>query len=460
MDTTFIDSVSYWVKLLNNTIWGWPLIIFFIAVGLFASVALRFIQFRYFFKAWRLVLSPQEHVQNKAADMSPFQAFVNALSTSIGNGSLAGMATAVHEGGPGAAFWIFVLGFFALPIRFSEVYLSNAFEGGGSSIVSGGPMLYLKKVPGRTILPLFYAFFCLLLSFISGNAIQANSVSDGLRSIIPIANPMVNYGIAFGISAFVAYVLLGGAARIVKISEAIVPLKVGLFFVSALLVLGYHVTDLWQALVVIVTSAFTPQAIKGALLGTTLQTALRFGMSRSLNATEIGLGTAAVFFGSTGSKNPVDNGIMSMVSAFISNYLVCFVLALLIVVTGAWTSPDLTSIALTTKAFSSFYGLFASWLVTVLSILFGIGVLVAYAYIGRECWSYLTGGRYINVYFIVYCLLAFLGSLAKVQLVWDAVDIVNAGLMAINLYAIAFLMPKIRSAVIEYDTQLKRKSVL
>ena len=446
MQQTALDMLAFSIQAINNFIWGWPIILFFIGVGLLATFALNFVQMRYFFKAWRLVFSPQEHKRTAGADMSPFQAFVNALSTSIGNGSLAGMATAIHQGGPGAAFWIFVLGFFALPIRFSEVYLSNAFEGAGSTIATGGPMLYLKKVPGGFILPAFYAFFCLMLSLISGNAVQANSISTGLQTIMPVP------GIVFAllILAFVAYVVFGGAQRIVTISERIVPLKVGLFFASALLLLLYNITSLGQALSIIVTSAFTPQAVRGALVGTTLQTALRFGMSRSLNATEIGLGTAAVFFGSTGSKNPVDNGIMSMVSAFISNYLVCFVLCLLIVLTGVWTDPTSTGIPLVTQAFGTLYGWLACWLVTTLSIIFGIGVLVAYAYIGRECWSYLTGGRFLTVYLVLYCALAFIGSLAKVQLIWDAVDIVNAGLMVINLYAIAVLMPKIRAAVKAY----------
>ena len=154
---------------------------------------------------------------------------------------------------------------------------------------------------------------------------------------------------------------------------------------------------------IIFVSAFTPQAIKGAIIGTTLQTALRFGMSRSLNATEMGLGTAAIFFGSTGSRDPVENGIMSMVSAFISNYLVCFVLCLIIVATGVW-NHDATSIALTTQAFSTTFGSIAGWLVTTLSIIFGIGVLVAYAYIGRECWAYLTNGRFMVVYTTLYIL--------------------------------------------------------
>lgn len=455
MQEAFLDTVALVIQQINTFIWGWPIILFFIGVGLMATFALNFVQVRYFLKAWRLVFSPREQERTAGADMSPFQAFLNALSTSIGNGSLAGMATAIHQGGPGAAFWIFVLGFFALPIRFSEVYLSNAFEGAGSTIATGGPMLYLKKVPGGFILPAFYAFFCLMLSFTSGNAVQANSISTGLQTIVPA--PSIVFALI--IAAFVAYVVFGGAQRIIKISERIVPIKVGLFFISALLLFFYNITALGQALHIIITSAFTPQAVKGALIGTSLQTALRFGMSRSLNATEVGLGTAAVFFGSTGAKNPVDNGIMSMVSAFISNYLVCFVLCLLIVLTGAWTNPTATGIPLVTQAFETLFGSLACWLVTTLSIIFGIGVLVAYAYIGRECWNYLTGGRFTILYFILYCALAFAGSLAKVQIVWDAVDIVNAGLMVINLYAIAVLMPKIRAAVRDYGQAPVRSNV-
>ena len=450
--TMSMDQVADWIRYINDTLWSWPLIIFFVLVGLIATIALKGVQFRYFFTAWRLVLQPHDHAKGKG-DMTPFQAFINALSTSIGNGSLAGMATAIHQGGPGAAFWIFVLGFFALPVRFCEVYLSNAFEGAGNTIATGGPMMYLKKVPGSFILPALYAFFCLMLSFVSGNAVQSNSVSNGIHALMPTLNPWI---IAFGILIFVVYVLLGGAERVVRISQIIVPFKVGLFFLSAVIVLGYNWSLIGQAFKIIMTSAFTPQAVRGALLGTTMQGAIRFGMSRSLNASEIGLGTAAVFFGSTGSKNPVENGIMSMVSAFISNYLVCAVLSFIIVLTGVWNSGA-TSIALTTQAFSTTFGSFAGLLITTLSIIFGIGVLVAYVYIGRECWSYLTGGRFLNLYIFLYAIVTLFGSMAKVQLVWDAVDIVNAGLLALNLYAILMLMPKIARGVQAYKNATSGK---
>lgn len=422
------------INAINDVLWGWPLIIFFVLVGIISTLYLYFVQIRYLFSAFKMVLLPEAKIDIKVkSDMSPFQAFLNALSTSIGNGSLAGMATAIHEGGPGSAFWIFVLGFFALPIRFCEVYLASSI---------GSPMVYLKQIPGGIWLPGFYAFFCLMLGFVSGNAAQANSICVGITTILPVSK----YIVAILILLFVLYVLLGGAKRVVQISSAIVPLKVGLFFIAAIAVLAFNYANIWEALKLIFVSAFTPQAVRGAIVGTTMQSAIRFGMSRSLNATEVGLGTAAVFYGSTGNKDHVKNGIMSMVSAFISNYLVCFVLCLIIVVTGAWNS-GLTSIALTTSAFSTVLGAYVAWLIALLAIIFGIGVLVSYAYIGKQCWSYLTGGKYITVFNILYCTLAFVGSIAKVQIVWDAVDIPNAFLVAINLYAILYMMPKIAVAL-------------
>jgi len=451
-----LSTVEHIITSVNTFIWGWPLIIFFISVGLAATFMLNFVQFRYFTKSWKLILAPKEQSQQNNADMSPFQAFLNALSTSLGNGSLAGMSTAIFSGGPGAAFWIFILGIFALPIRFCEVYLSNAFEGAGNSIASGGPMLYLKKVPGKLILPGLYAFFCLLLGFISGNAIQANSISNGTQNIVrsitgePVTHTAI-LCIALIILSFVVYVVAGGAYRIVKISAKIVPLKVGLFFASAIIVFLFNLPYLLPALKIIFVSAFTPDAIKGAILGKTMQEAIRFGMSRALNASEAGLGTAAVFFGSTGSKNPVENGILSMVSVFISNYLVCFMLCLLIVMSGVWNIPHLNGIDMTSAAFATAFGGIASWLVTLLSITFGIGVLVAYAYIGRECWHYLTGNRWTTAYNITYCALTFIGALVKVKLVFEAVDIVNGGLLLLNLFAISWLLPQIRAGVLAYQ---------
>ncbi|HVX00949.1 MAG TPA: alanine:cation symporter family protein, partial [Candidatus Babeliaceae bacterium] len=364
-----------------------------------------------------------------------------------GNGSAAGMATAIYSGGPGAAFWVFMLGFLAMAIRFAEVYASTSFtERLANGVVRGGPMVYLKKVPGGFVLPFVYAFFCLMLSFASGNAMQCNSITLGLERMTGIST----YAIAAALFIFLLYVMLGGAQRIIKVSDKIVPVKVALFFIATFIVLGYHYKSLIPALRLIIESAFYPQAVFGALTGYTVQNAIRFGMSRSLNATEAGLGTAAVLFGATGSKDPMRSGIMSMASTFISTNLVCAMIMLVLVASGVWNN-GLTSTNLTISAYQTVFGSLGGWVVTFLSITFGMGVLVAYAYIGSECWSFLTKGRWMKVYTALYCLMALVGSLAQVKLLWSAIDIVNAGLLAINLYGLLVLTPSIRQAVLKYS---------
>lgn len=444
-----LSHIENGVEVLNNFLWGWPLVIFVVATSVLATILLKGVQFRYFFTSWRYVFVPEKNTSHDANTMSTFQAFINALSASIGNGSLAGMATAVFYGGPGAGFWIFVLGFFTLVIRFLEVLAGTYFvERTPAGTLRGGPMVYLARVPGGALLPAFYAFFCLLLSLIGGNAMQCNSIASGLERIIP-TNVFI---VAACLLAFVLYLLFGGAQRIAKVAEAIIPFKVGLFFIPTIILLCFHVTHLGAALHLIIASAFTSKAVLGGAMGYAVQDAIRRGMSRSLNATEIGLGTASILFGSTGTKSPVRTSIMSMVSAFISNHLVCFVLIVMFVATGAWQT-GLNGTQMTQAAYETVFGAAGSWLVAFLTISFGMGVLVAYAFIGRECWNYLTNGRFGVIYNILFASMAFLGTLAKLKLVWDAIDVVNAGLIVINLYALLVLLKELRPVVLGYIKQ-------
>ncbi|MCL4361552.1 amino acid carrier protein [Candidatus Dependentiae bacterium] len=436
------------IQNVNDFLWGWPIIIFFIAAGAIATYQLKFLQFRYFFQSWKLLLKPGAML-SAHGQMTPFQAFIGALNTSVGNGSLAGMSVAVHLGGPGAAFWIFVIGFFSLIIRYCEVYLSNVYQGTvGKDAVLGGPMVYLRRVYGGSFLPYVYAVFCFAFALVGGNAMQCNSIRLGVEKILNI-----NAGwIALGLFLFVAYIMAGGAKRIVSFSEKIVPLKVGGFFISCIIILLFHINAILPALKLIVCGAFNCKAFSGALIGYSILSAIRYGISRPVNATEAGLGTAGILFGSTGSRQPVEDGIMSMVSTFISNYLVCFLLTLILIVTGVWNN-GLTSTALTISAFETVFGTYAGWIVTILSIMFGMGVLVTNGFIARECWQFLTAGKYLNIFSSIYVLTALFGALAQVGVVWNAIDIVIAGLLAINLFAILSLMPKITADFKKYDAR-------
>ena len=434
---------------IGTIIGGWPLISAFVGVGLFATFMLNFVQFRYLLTSFKLVLFPDkdETAKKSSATMTPFQAFLNALGTSTGNGSIAGMSAAVYAGGPGAAFWVLVSGVFALALRFAEVYLGTFLIGKKTFRgANGGPMVYLSLVPGGSFLPFVFMGFMLLYGLSSGNAMQTNSIGLGIQSTWGVS-PWIT---AFCLILFLAYVIFGGAERVLKISDKLVPFKVGVFFVASFIVLAYHYAALIPALKLIFESAFSLKSLGGAAAGITVQAAIRNGFARSLNAHEGGLGVAPVFFGESGTREPIKTSILSMVSAFISTYLVCFVVALSVIASGVWNS-GLSSTALTVSAFNTVFGNYGGWVVTFCSASFGLGVLVAFSLVAKESWSFLTGGRWLGLFNIIYCLIAFGGTLAKVDLIWSVNDIINGLMLLINLYAITWMMPTIRKAVLEYN---------
>ncbi len=441
----FMYKIENSINIVSDFLWGWPLIIAIMAVSIVATFVLRAIQVRYFWQSWQSVFKPTRATSD-AGYITPFQAFLNTLSASLGNGSAAGMATAVASGGPGAAFWIAVVGFFGIALRFLEVYASNYFvDEKGNGVFRGGPMIYLGLVPGKKYLPALYALFCLLTSFVAGSAMQCNSMKIGIERLFGFSG--YELIIALILFSTILYIVYGGSQRIMRFSDTIIPLKVGLFFTCTLALLLYHITALPHALWLIMHYAFTWKAVAGAGLGYTMQTALRYGISRSVSATELGLGTAGILFGATGGS-PFKNGIMSMASLMLSNHLVCCLLLVIFVASGVWDS-GLTSIALTSAAFETLFGLYGKIIVTFLSLSFGLGVLVAYAYIGRECWLFLMPRVSTTWYTLIYASMAFFGIFGTVSVVWSAVDLVNAGMLIMNLYGLLMILPIIKKAVVQ-----------
>lgn len=435
MNTTF-ESIATIV----NGIMGWPLIIYLIAASSIITCALSFVQLRYFIDAWKFTFSPSQS-QTKS-DMSPFQAFINTLNVSIGNGSLAGMATAIYSGGPGAALWTIIITLLFMSIRYSEVYLSTFYASyAPKNSKLGGPMLYLRAIKGGPYLAYLYAISCLIFGLISGCATQANSISLSMKTA---------WNVPFLISAtilflFLLYAISGGAHRIVKFSEAIVPFKVGLFFISALIILMYHYQNIIPAFKLIASGGLSIGAFAGGLLGFSVQQAMQYGILRSINATESGLGTAAILFGATGSKSPVRDGIMAMATSLVSA-LVCFTISLCIIASGVWNS-GLTSTALTIAAYNTVFGALGGWMVAVLSIAFGVGVLVSYAYITKAAWDAVVGGRFAYLFILIYCICSFIGAQTEVTPLWTLVDISLACMVVINVFGIICLLPQIKKGL-------------
>jgi len=431
---------------INNTI-GLPLIIFVVCAAIVTTIALRFVQMRYFFKGWQLLIGPSETHDTGSADMNPFQAFLNALSSSVGNGSIAGMATAIFSGGPGAGVWVFIIGLLGMALRYCEVYLSTIF--GVRRLVTGtvgGPMMYLAQLPGGSFIPYIYAFLCFMLGVTSGNAMQANSIRIGLVRLFNV-HPIF---IATPLLLFMMYVMLGGANRIIKVSDKIVPIKVGAFFISAIIVLLYHWQSIIPTIQLMIDYAFNPKAIVGGAMGYSVQAAMRFGIVRSMNASEVGLGTAAVLFGGSSSVKPAEDGFMGMLSSFISTNLVGFLMCLMLVASGVWHNGQ-TSIDLVISAYETVFGWLGGWIVSFISISFGLGVLVAYAYIARVCWLFLTNGRFSLFFSVFFSVVTFTGALADVDLVWNSIDLVVAGLLIANITGILWLLPTLMKGLRTYE---------
>lgn len=434
-------NIGELITIVANKVWGWPLILFVLGVSVISTVRFHFVQFRSFVKTLKLALKPE--MMKTKGDMSPFQALLNALSVSLGNGSLAGMATAVYAGGPGVAVWVFVLGLLSMALRFAEVYLGTYFPSDKTATMRlGGPMIYLQQLPAGKVWATLYAFFLLFLGFAASAGMQSNSMCIGCMHLFGVSAVVV----AVFLFLFTAYVVSGGAHRIVKISDAIVPLKVVLFFGSAFIVLGYHYKAIIPALYTIFKSAFCARSFAGGCAWYSVQQAMRYGFSRSINASEAGVGSAAVFFGGTNSHEAKKSALISMLSVFISANLVCFLVVLMIVATGV-ISTGQTSLALTIAAYETVFGSFGGWIVTFLSLIFGLGVLVSYSYVANACWLFLTGGRFEFVFQLIYCCMAFAGALGAVEVVWHLVDIANAGLLILNLCGILWLLPLIAKSV-------------
>lgn len=430
-------QILFWI----DWLFGWPLVIYAMSIGIIYTIAFSFIQIRYFLKAWRMIIAPPD-TTSISGDMTPLQAFINTLSTNLGNGSVVGAATAVYTGGPGAGIWVVIFGFVMMAIRFAEVFASTWWGARApKGTVLGGPMLYLKDVAGGKFLSLAYAITCFIFGLVVGNAMQTHSISLSIQTTWQINM----YSIAVVIFMFMGYVVLGGAQRIIAVSDRIVPIKVIVFFVASTFVLGYHYKAIVAAIGLMLSAALHPSAFAGGLIGFTIMQAMAAGLNLSVTATESGLGTAAILFGYTGSQNPMRSGLMGMISTFISSF-VCFIVALCIVVSGVWDS-GLQSSALTIASFNSTFGAWGGWIVSFLSISFGVGVMVSFAYVTRAAWFALTNGRFEYLFMAMYCCASFLGAVLNVDLVWAAIRIVNGTLLAINLLGLLLLMPRLAAEV-------------
>lgn len=470
-----MEQLSALLDDIDGIVWGWTTIALLVGTGLFLTVRLLFVQMRHLVHAAACVLGKYDQPEERG-DISHFKALATALSATIGTGNIAGVATAIVAGGPGAVFWMWLTAFVGMATKFTSCTLAVKYrkihEDGSAS---GGPMYYLsmglaevfKEKKLGAILGGTFALFGMIASFGIGNMVQANSVVSGLGYLLPETAHAGGFTLWVGfdvswmslitglvLSFLTGIVILGGIKRIAKVAGVIVPFMCSFYVIGAVIILVLNVAAIPEALAQIVTYAFTPYAVGGGALGIAVSQAVRFGVARGVFSNESGLGSAPIAHAAVKTNEPVREGIVAMLGPFIDTLIICTLTALVILVTGA-NQSEFDGGALTAHAFGK--GLFGcgQYIVGVGLVLFAYSTLIAWSYYGDRCAEYLFGKKAIPVYRWVYVGCITIGAIGGLRVIWIIADIFNA-LMAIpNLVGLILLSGIVAHETKNYSTRLK-----
>ena len=421
---------------IDGYVWGPVLIGLLLGTGIFLAIRMGFPQIRRFSHAMALISGRYDDPRDEGS-LTHFQALSAALSATIGTGNIAGVATAIAAGGPGAVFWMWLTGLFGMGIKYTECMLGfhyRVLHKDGSA--SGGPMYYLERGLGQKWLGVLFAGFAVIASFGIGDMVQANSVAK------PIADNLGFPAWATGVvlAILVGLVIIGGIRRIGRVAAKIVPFMCVIYVLGALIILISHADKILAAFSLIFGSAFSGTAATGGFLGAGVKQAIQLGVARGIFSNESGLGSAPIAHAAAKTKEPVREGLVAMVGPFIDTLLICTMTALVIICTGQWDS-GLTSSPLSARAFSVGLAGYGGWIVVFGLVFFAFSTMISWSYYGDRCAAYLFGEKAVVPYRWVFVLVIPLGAYLKIDLVWKLSDIFN-GLMAFpNLIGIIILSP-------------------
>jgi len=456
----FLEDFHGVVQYAGGIVWGPPFLILLIGTGVFLTFYLRFVQVRRF-KHSIEVLSGKYDDPNEQGDLTHFQALSAALSGTIGIGNIAGVATAIHYGGPGALFWMWLVAFFGMASKGVECYLGHRFrviDPDGSA--SGGPMYFITRGlgPRWRWLGMTFAFLTAFACLGSANMVQSNTVGQILGKDLSLPTPVTG-----GLMALlVGLVIIGGIRRIGKVASRLVPTMCVVYVIAGLTIIVLNLDRIPEAFALIVQTAFTPRGEVGGFAGSTFLVTLTWGAKRGLFSNEAGQGSASIAHAAARTGESVREGVVAQVGPFIDTIIVCTITGLVIVVTGAWTDgfgPDgvlLNGAALTAWAFEAgltpvFTG--GQYIITLAVPLFAYSTIIAWSYYGDRSISFMWGKRALFPYRIVFVTFTFIGATVALPLAWDMGDVSN-GLMAVpNLIALIALA---RFARKEYDDYFER----
>lgn len=448
-----MEFITEMVGAINGVVWGVPMLILILGAGLFLTVGLRFLTIMKIPFGFSLLWKGRIP-GNDAGDITPFNALMTSLSATIGTGNIAGVATAISLGGPGAVFWMWMTALVGMGTKYAEAVCAVRFrEKDENGNFVGGPMYYIQNGMGANWrwLAITFALFAGIAGFGIGNMVQSNSIADALYTTFDI--PHLYTGII--VALLVGAVLLGGIQRISQVAGALVPFMAALYILASIVVLAINANAIPAAFGLIFTHAFSPAAATGGFAGAAVWAAIRFGVARGVFSNEAGLGSAPIAHAAAKTKGPVSQGLVAMLGTFIDTLIVCTFTALAILSTGVWTSGA-TGAALTSAAFEAALPGFGGVIIAVSLAIFAFTTIIGWSYYSERSLQYLFGTSIIMPFRAVWSLAAIIGATVKLGFIWLLADTLNAMMAIPNLVALVVLSPIVFAVTKEFfDTRGK-----
>ncbi|HXH02711.1 MAG TPA: sodium:alanine symporter family protein [Candidatus Competibacteraceae bacterium] len=436
------------VNTVNGIVWGPPMLVLILGTGLFLQLRLRAMPLTKIGYGFRLIWEGRKTGAREDGEISPFAALMTALAATVGTGNIAGVATAIALGGPGALFWMWCTALVGMATKYAEVLLAVHYrevDENGEHI--GGPMYAIKNGLGRhwVWLGMAFALFGGIAGFGIGNMVQANSIADVMQNAFGV--PTWVSGVA--LTAVTGLVILGGIKRIGLVAEALVPAMCISYILSALVVLVVFAERIPEALTLVFTHAFTPVAATGGFAGAAVWAAMRYGVARGVFSNEAGLGTAGIAQAAGTTRSAVRSGLIGMMGTFIDTIVVCSMTGLAILVSGVWTSGQ-SGAVLSSSAFEAAMPGVGQYLLAIELAVFAFTTILGWAYYGEKCWEFLLGTRSEKPYRMLWTVAVFVGAVAHLDFVWLVADTLNAFMAVPNLISLLLLSPVITQLTRSY----------
>ena len=455
-----MEVIEHLIETVNAWLWNTFLIVVLCGTGVFFTFRLRFVQIRKFGAAWKHLLRQifSRDVERKEGEMTPFQSLATAIAAQVGTGNLAGAATALAGGGPGAIFWMWMSAFFGMATVYAEATLAQVYKTTVDGEVTGGPTYYIRQAFkgtfGRVLAVIFAVFLVLALGFM-GNMVQANSVSAAFSDALRARGIQVP-GIVIGIviAAFAGVIFIGGTDRLAAVVEKFVPMMAVVYICGSVLLIVMNADRLPGAVSSIFVGALDPQAVAGGAAGITVREAIRYGVARGLFSNEAGMGSTPHAHARANAKNPHEQGLTAMISVFIDTFIVLNLTVFSILCSGVLGSGK-EGIALTQAAFVEQFGSFGDLFVSICLFFFAFSTILGWHFFGAINAQYLFGKKAVRIYSALVVAFIVIGSTLKVDLVWSLADTFNGLMVVPNAMALLALSGVVARSCRKYEDQTK-----